>query len=182
MPLRLKKISTVLFLFGLLSGISFYQSCKRSRQCLLVNAVQPVAYDRQQNRVLLPGDSTNAANFSLRILLKTLEFSCQKTSEPGFINTANANSTTADYLYYDTLISIRISCLQDFDSTHLAGSSLNDYFMAEQGFASGSGLQQSYGYNLFRAPDSIREFEFRVSAEFVHGSIFDTILPPVKIK
>jgi hypothetical protein len=126
-------------------------------------------------------DSVPAKKFSINIDLETQELDCKATSRNPFIPAAYATSIPLNYLYYDTLSSVSITALQDFDSTHPAGSPLNDYFAVPAVFAASETFQKNYTFQLRSVPDSSMLYQFRVIVALRSGALYDTLLPPVKI-
>lgn len=178
----MKKI--IVFIVGLFFVYSFsvYQGCKQTvAHCILLQKVWMLPYNNNTGEAMDANDSVLAKKLSINITFDTKEFSCLDASTFSFINSAYAYKTKPSFLYYDTLKSIQITCMQDFDSTHLAGSLLNSYFAVPESFQSSIEFTKAYSYNLKTMPDTEMLYEFRVVVEFNGGAVYDTILPPVKI-
>lgn len=166
-----------LFVFS----FSIYQSCKQVRHCIILNQVIMQLYNSHTGKIMQATDSVPAKNLYINISMDTKEFSCMNTHNISFISQASAYKVQPVYLFYDTLKSITITCLQDFDSTHHAGTSLNEYFSVPESFPVINEFTEIYSYNLQAVPDNEMFYEFRVSAQFTGGTLYDTILPPIKI-
>lgn len=178
----MKKI--IVFISGLLLAYSFsiYQGCKQTvTHCIMLHKVSMFPYNSNTGEAMDMNDSVLAKKLQISIAFDTKEFVCRNRNSLSFISSAYASKSTPSYVYYDTLKSIQITCVQDFDSIHLAGNSLNSYFAVPDFFQSSTDFAKTYSYTLMSLPDTERLYEFRVVVEFSGGSLFDTILPPVKI-
>lgn len=162
-------------------SFSIYQSCRHVRHCIILNNVIMQLYNSHTGKMIQAADSVSAKSLYLNISMDTKEFSCMNTSRVSLIPAAYAYKVQPAYLFYDTLKSITVTCLQDFDSTHHAGTPLNEYFSIPENFPVTNEFAEIYSYNLQAEPDSEMLYEFRISAQFSGGALYDTILPPVKI-
>ncbi|HEY6160562.1 MAG TPA: hypothetical protein VI112_05045, partial [Bacteroidia bacterium] len=101
----------------------------------------------------------------------------------GFSGPGSEDLSKGHYLKTDPLLSFTVSALQRFDSTHPAGTSLNEYFLAGSGTSvytlasSSSSLfsfpgkgKTSWQYDqyvvLMQPPDSAGTYQFVVDAVF----------------
>lgn len=139
------------------------------------------AINKNTDQPLQIADSVSATNLSISITLDTKEFSCKHAAPLSLINTVYADNNNTTYLYYDTLKKVSITCLQNFDSTHAAGTSLNSYFNVPPQIQHTNEFVKQYNFHLQSVPDSATFYEFRIIAELSSGALYDTILPPLKI-
>lgn len=179
--LSLKKVISFSILTGFVFALSCYQSCRPMRHCILLNKINMLPFSYTTGLPMQAMDSVPAKKFSINIDLETQELDCKAESNMAFIPAAYATTIQLNYLYYDTVSSISISALQDFDSTHPAGSPLNDYFEVPAVFTASETFQKNYAFQLHSVPDSSMLYQFRVIVALRSGALYDTLLPPVKI-
>ena len=120
------------------------------------------------------GDTVNKKAYCLGIIMTTTKVALQKNAVPNlFVQTASAQvDCFCGGGFYgqmaDTLLSLRIYTVNDFDSTHRAGAEINSYFFSDGRYplaANGLFNQPLYSYD-FASPSYVYNYMLMHEPQF----------------
>jgi hypothetical protein len=130
-------------------------------------------------------------SFGLRINIDLNDNICLSDLQPIFISTATACSPSIDQIPLDTIISIKIKTLKDFDVAHKANDLISDYFnvwdsrelikiedyikMFYRNPYSNEGQNLSFNLRLKNAPKESVDAQFEVQILLSDGRMLSTI-------
>jgi len=167
--------------FCIVSSV-IYQSCQRIRYCQLLQGIEMTPFNSMTTDTLGNMDSVKSSDFMVSLRFSKTQFSCKNASGFSLIQSAMAFKPNVQEVYFDTIKQITITSDQDFNSTHPAGTSLNDLFEipdSSSGYYRGQYSDLQYG--LYKAPDTEIYHRFSINVEIAGSLPYDTILPPIKI-
>lgn len=128
--MKIQKIVTIaaIYMAAVLASVS-YQGCKQSvRKCSIITSMHGVYFDDSLHHALPDSAVVKASDFGIALAFLKSDYQCNRNSF-SLVNEAYALIPHTDQSQFlDTVKSIVISSNQDFDNSHPAGSSLNEYF------------------------------------------------------
>lgn len=128
--MKIKKILSILLIYlaVVLASVA-YQGCRQPvRLCSIITSAQGVYFNDTLQHVLPDSAVVKASNFGIALALLKSDYQCYRQN---FSMISQAYAIMPDFdqsQLVDTVKSILITSDQDFDITHPAGSSLNEYF------------------------------------------------------
>lgn len=151
--------------------------------------------------VPVQGDTVNKKAYCLGITMSTTKVALQKSAAPNFfIQTASAQvDCFCGGGFYgrmaDILMSVNIYTVNDFDSTHPAGSQINAYFFGDGRYplvANGLFNQPLYSYD-FASPSFVYNYmlmhepqysslcQFKVEIDFSDNRKYELVTKPINL-
>lgn len=149
--------------------------------------------------VAIRDDTVSKKSYCLGITITTTKIALQKTAVPNlFVQTASAQDCFCAGGFYgqtkDTLLALHIYTVNDFDSTHLAGSEINTYFFSDGRNplpATGQFNQPLYSFDfgspafvyslmLMHEPQFSALCQFRVEVDFSNRK-YELLTKPVNL-
>jgi hypothetical protein len=167
----------------------------------IVNKIEIANLDNSGiSPVPVQGDAVNKKAYCLRIAMTTTKVAFQKNVTPNlFVQTASAQDCFCNGGFYgqmtDTLLSLHIYTVNDFDSTHKAGSEINSYFFSDGRYplaANGSFNQPLYSYD-FASPSYVYNYmlmhepqfsslcQFKVEINFSDNKKYELLTQPINL-
>ncbi|RAK65747.1 hypothetical protein [Hymenobacter edaphi] len=176
---------TLLLLAGLLIGLPGCDECGPFKQQYIdVNEARLLATRaRPGSSVVIvgSGETVAAAELQLQLLLRGPAYSAVPERAGGFAAVA---CEPADPQFTETVDSLRVSSLYDFDAAHPAGTSLNDFIQTSDGSGRPVSLTsllatpQAAGWlnhkilTLAQAPAGAHPQQFRVRCHLTNGEVY----------
>jgi hypothetical protein len=153
MYMKIQKIVTIAAIYvAAVMGSVGYQGCKQSvRKCSIITSMHGVYFDDSIHHALPDSAVVRASDFGIALAFLKSDYQC-KLNNFSLVDAAYAILPRTDgSQFLDTVKSIVISSNQDFDNSHPAGSSLNEYFAIpdlKQFVISNQYVYQDFGFEL----------------------------------